>query len=141
MLQYLVKVETQKKSIVPKFNFWWCHVQTKNKLSKDHPTDHVNVIKLLKWEIIWTGGLPHLPGVPHHHVNRPFGLMNGVLLENFLTTFNYWFTWEEVVGLTSKGKSCLLAVSRMSNHGSFERSLGAGKAVETGSRSIAEESI
>jgi len=29
------------------------------------------------WEIIWTGGLPHLsvlphlPGVPHHHVNRP----------------------------------------------------------------------
>ena len=35
-----------------------------------HPTYHVNVIKL-KWEIIWTGelphvsGLPHLPGVPH----------------------------------------------------------------------------
>ena len=45
------------------------------------------------------------------------------------------------MGLTSKGKSCLLAVSRKSNHGSFERSLGAGKAVETGSRSIAEESI
>ena len=59
--------------------------------------------------------------------------MNGVLLENFLTTFNYWFTWEEVVGLTSKGKSHLLAVSRMS--------LGAGKAVETGSRSVSEESI
>ena len=41
-----------------------------------HPTYHVNVIKL-KWEIIWTGGLPHLsefphlPGVPHPHVNRP----------------------------------------------------------------------
>ena len=41
-----------------------------------HPTYHVNVIKL-KWEIIWTGGLPHLsrlpdlPGVPHFHVNRP----------------------------------------------------------------------
>ena len=37
---------------------------------------HVNVIKL-KWEIIWTGrlphlsGLPHLPRVPHLHVNRP----------------------------------------------------------------------
>ena len=35
-----------------------------------HPTYHVNVIKL-KREIIWTGGLPHLPGVPHLHVNRP----------------------------------------------------------------------
>ena len=40
-----------------------------------HPTCHVNVIKL-KWEIIWTdglphlSGLPHLPGVPHLHVNR-----------------------------------------------------------------------
>ena len=66
--------------------------------------------------------------------------MNGVLLENFLTTFNYWFTWEEVGGLTSKGKSCLLEVSRMSNHRSFERSLGAGKGVETVSRSVSEES-
>ena len=64
---------------------------------------------------------------------QALSLMNGVLLENFLTTFNYWFTWEEVVGLTSKGKSHLLAVSRMS--------LGAGKAVETGSRSVSEESI
>ena len=35
-----------------------------------HPTNHVNVIKL-KWEIIRTGGLPHLPGVYHLHVNRP----------------------------------------------------------------------
>ena len=40
-----------------------------------HPTYHVNVIKL-KWEIICTGGLPHisglphLPGVPHLHINR-----------------------------------------------------------------------
>ena len=31
----------------------------------------------LKWEIMWTGGLPHpsgsphLPGIPHLHVNRP----------------------------------------------------------------------
>ena len=24
----------------------------------------------LKWEITWTGELPHLPGVPHLHVNR-----------------------------------------------------------------------
>ena len=31
------------------------------------PTYHVNVIKL-KEEIIWTGGLPHQPGVPHLHI-------------------------------------------------------------------------
>ena len=35
-----------------------------------HPTYHVNVIKI-KYEIIGKGGLPHLPGVPHLHVNRP----------------------------------------------------------------------
>ena len=41
-----------------------------------HITSHVNVIKL-KWEIIWTGRLPHLSGLPHSsgfpqlHVNRP----------------------------------------------------------------------
>ena len=35
-----------------------------------HPTQHVNMIKL-KWEIIWTGGLPDLPGVAHLHVNMP----------------------------------------------------------------------
>ena len=35
-----------------------------------HLTYHVDVIKL-KWENIWTGGLLHLPGVPHLHVNRP----------------------------------------------------------------------
>ena len=41
-----------------------------------HPTYHINVIKL-KWEITWSGGLPHLsglphlPGIPHLHVNRP----------------------------------------------------------------------
>ena len=35
-----------------------------------HSTYHVNMIKL-KWEIIWTRGLPHLPGVPHLRVNRP----------------------------------------------------------------------
>ena len=29
-----------------------------------HPTYHVKVIKL-KWEIIWTGGLPHLSELPH----------------------------------------------------------------------------
>ena len=41
-----------------------------------HLTYYVNVIKLI-WEVIWTGGLPHLselphlPGVPHLHVNTP----------------------------------------------------------------------
>ena len=36
-----------------------------------HPTYHVNVIKL-KWEIIWTGELPHLSGLPHlPGPNRP----------------------------------------------------------------------
>ena len=45
-----------------------------------HLTYHVNVTKL-KWEIIWTGGLPHLsglphlPGVPHLHVNRPLAIL------------------------------------------------------------------
>ena len=36
-----------------------------------HPTCHVRVIKL-KWEIIWTGGLPHLPEVSNLHVNRDY---------------------------------------------------------------------
>ena len=35
-----------------------------------HPIYHVTVLKL-KWEIIWTGGLPYLPGVPHLHVTGP----------------------------------------------------------------------
>ena len=54
-----------------------------------HPTYHVNVIKL-KWEIIWTGGLPHLsglphlPGVPHLHVNRPL---------NFCPSLNRHSSW------------------------------------------------
>ena len=33
-------------------------------------TYHVNMITL-KYEIIWTGGFPHLPGAPHLHVKRP----------------------------------------------------------------------
>ena len=40
----------------------------------------------LKWEIIWTGGLPHLPGVPHLHVNSPVwgGLIfGGAYFRNF----------------------------------------------------------
>ena len=49
--------------------------QTKLPALAGHPTYHVNVIKL-KWEIIWTGGLPHLSElpqlpIPHLHVHRP----------------------------------------------------------------------
>ena len=45
-----------------------------------HPTYHVNVFKL-KREIIWSGGLPNLsglpdlPGVRHQHLNRPLLLL------------------------------------------------------------------
>ena len=42
---------------------------------------------LTRWEIVWTGvlphlsGLPHLPGVPHLHVNRPLlGQLNTLYL-------------------------------------------------------------
>ena len=51
--------------------------QTGLPTSVGHQTYHVNVNKL-KWEITWTGGLPHLSGlphlpeVPHLHVNRPW---------------------------------------------------------------------
>ena len=44
-----------------------------------HPTYHVNMIKL-KREIIWTGGLPHLPGVSHLHVNRPLVCVTGGII-------------------------------------------------------------
>ena len=54
------------------------HAFTKQIWLYGHPAKHVNVITL-KWEIIWTGGLPHLSGLPHLpgvpllHVNRPLG--------------------------------------------------------------------
>ena len=37
-----------------------------------HPNYHVNEVKL-KGEIIWTGGLPHLPGVPPPPCNQALG--------------------------------------------------------------------
>ena len=52
---------------------WWTPERWGNMWRVTPP---YKVIKL-KWEIIWTGGLPHLsglprlPGVPHLHVNRP----------------------------------------------------------------------
>ena len=57
-----------------------------------HPTYHVDVIKL-KCEIIWTGGLsllgglPHLPGVPYLHVNRPLDI-NGRKLNQVQAFFS-----------------------------------------------------
>jgi len=57
-------------------NFTPAERVTRSTALAGHPTYHVNVIKL-KWEIIWTGGLPHLselphlPGIPQLHVNRP----------------------------------------------------------------------
>ena len=61
-----------------------------------HPTYHVNVIQL-KWEIIWTGrlphlsGLPHLAGVPHRHVNRPLRV-HVTLSWYFINDTLYFFT-------------------------------------------------
>ena len=49
------------------------HTRFQTRPAAGYPTYHVNVIKL-KWEIVWTGGLPHLPGVPRLHVNRPLGV-------------------------------------------------------------------
>ena len=54
--------------------------QTGQPVWAGHPTYHVNVIKI-KYEITWTGGLPHLCrlphllGVPHLHVKRPLVLL------------------------------------------------------------------
>ena len=38
-------------------------IQVRYHVAAGHSTYHVNVIKL-KSEIMWTGGLPHLSGVP-----------------------------------------------------------------------------
>ena len=53
-----------------------------------HLTYHVNVIKL-NWEIIWKGGLPHLPGVPHLHVNSPLRCICPSLLGTNLNKAKY----------------------------------------------------
>ena len=53
----------------------------------------------LKWEIIWTGrlphlsGLPHLPGDPHLHVNKPLAwkkLKTGIALSSFSFSFSHF---------------------------------------------------
>ena len=68
-----------------------------------HPTYHVNVIKL-KWEIIWTGGLPHLSGlphllwVPHLHVNRP-------LVDLWLLFNNYGLNTADVLNFHPYSRS------------------------------------
>ena len=73
--------------------------QTRLPALEGHPTYHVNVIQV-KWEIIWTGGLPHLselphlPGVPHLHVNRPLEiyLRLNVTKYNIVTALFIFFT-------------------------------------------------
>jgi len=67
-----------------------------------HPTYHANVIQV-KWEIIWTGGLPHLSGLPHLpgvpllHVNWPLEiyLRLNVTKYNIVTALFIFFTWKE----------------------------------------------
>ena len=59
------------------YRYWWFVYFLLGILRTDlwsQGTHHVNVIKL-KWEIIWTYGLPHLPGVPHLHVKQALNLL------------------------------------------------------------------
>lgn len=49
-------------------------------------------------------------------------------------------TWDEG-GLTSEGRSCPLWELRISTHGSFERLLGTGKPLKTGSKPVSEDPI
>ena len=78
-----------------------------------HPTYHVNVIKLI-WEIMWTAGLPHLPGVPHLHVKRPYKSTNrynlqvnwawpALELTNFIRSWkvSYWFKCTKLRAFTN----------------------------------------
>ena len=68
-----------------------------------HLSHDVHMFKL-KWEIIWTGGLPHLsqlphlPGVPHLHVNRPLvcvagGIIHATCGECEWDTFFFFCGW------------------------------------------------
>ena len=63
------------------------------------PPYHVNVINKLKWEIIWTVGLPHLselphlPGVPHLHVNRPSVAVT--IRQEIISFFLYLFNTQQ----------------------------------------------
>ena len=72
---------TPARRVTPPWTFTWQNLTPAERVNRSGRPDyprwrvtlriyHVNMIKL-KWEIIWTGGLPHLPGVPHLHVNRP----------------------------------------------------------------------
>ena len=60
---------------------------------ESYPTWHVNVITL-KREIIWTSGLPHLPGVPHLHVNRPLYGSKVRCLKTLYVAFCFTWSWD-----------------------------------------------
>ena len=70
-------------------NMWW--VTPPNML--------INVIKL-KWEISWTSGLPHLPGVPHLHVNRPLVRAYGRYITSVVISRILW-----VAAIVKTGKA------------------------------------
>ena len=71
-------------------------------------TNHVKVIKL-KIKIIWTGGLPHLPGVPHLIVNRPSDHHTQVNSNAF--TPNQWYYCTKIHPCRFSNKECYLAFS------------------------------
>ena len=43
---------------------------------------------------VWTGGLPHLPGVPHLHVNRPPKLELACTFSRLLLLFEFLYYYE-----------------------------------------------
>ena len=54
-------------------------------------------------KVIWTGGLPHLPGVPHLHVNKP-------LKSKGLFSLTRWVT----IGLTAAVSGAFYTTRRRS---------------------------
>ena len=74
----------------------------------------------LKWEIIWTGGLPQLPGVPYLHVNRPYIMQRGVVQntselqqDSPIGDFNwgYQFSWGRGWPLTLRPPGLSLTIA------------------------------
>ena len=73
---------------------------------KGDPTYHVKVIKL-KWEIIWTGGLPHLsglpflPGVPFPPCNQALKVSPVPFLQFQQLNYSPFIIWVNLVPLES----------------------------------------